>query len=228
MSIATINMTSYNSLKQSLYEKKVNNTKEVCKSKTEEIKPSLQDEIKATIPGVNIDIGQMPTTDRARESYAFGCAAKGFSKNITIPQNVFDKMEEDPQFKQRVLNNLQKEFSQRIPNIPGMKVLAHGAVVDEDGSVGGWIVGGPDGSLDDINRSKRQRRKEEEKEIEMKFLQKKYLEQKRLSEKVQIQHVQSVINQNRQQLQTLFEQPKINIENVTFAYEKNMVISDKE
>ena len=200
----------------------------ICKTKAEEIKLSLQDEIKTTIPGVNIDIGQMPTTDRARESYAFGCAAKGFSKNITIPQNVFDKMEEDPQFKQRVLNNLQKEFSQRIPNIPGMKVLTHGAVVNEDGSVGGWIVGGPDGSLDDINRSKRQRRKEEEKEIEMKFLQKKYLEQKRLNENVQIQHVQSVINQNRQQLQTLFEQTKINIENVTFAYEKNMVISDKE
>lgn len=223
-----MNNTSYNTLKQSLYEKKVNNAKKVYESKAKETKSSIQDEIKAMIPDVNIDIGHMPNADRARESYAFACAAQGFSKNITVPQNVLDKMEKDPQFKQKVLSNIQKEFGQRVHYIPGMKVLAHGANVHEDGSVGGWILGGPDGSQDK-NRSKEQRRKKEkEEEIEMELLQRKYIEQKWFNENIRIEHVQSEIDQNSHEFQTLFEQRRANMQNVTSAYEKNMIIFQKE
>lgn len=211
-----------------MYEKQIGNIKKTTKSEAKDTKLSVQDEIKAILPHTNIDIGRMPTTDGARKSYAFGCAAKGFSKNVTIPQSALNKMENDPSFKQKVINSLQKEFSQKIPNIPGMKVLAHGAIVHEDGSVGGWIVGGPDGSQDDIGSSNKQRRIEGNEEANrMELLERKYFEQTWLKQKSQKEHVQTTFNQNRSIAQTVFKQKTGNVENAKSAYEK-MLISYKQ
>ncbi|MCG8500399.1 MAG: DUF6033 family protein [Firmicutes bacterium] len=225
MSIGISSQLNYNSFIKSTVNK-ANNCEKGCKVQTKEVKPSVQDEIRATIPGVNIDAGRMPNGDRDRKAYAFSCAAQGFSRNVTIPQNVLDRMAEDPAFKQKVLRNLKKEFSQIIPDLPGMKVLSHGAVVDEDGNVGGWILGGPDGSQDGIDKGKKSRRqKEEERLEELMFLQE-YLDKKRWEEKRQAKYVEEMVYQKKDLAQKAFVQSRMDMGNAVSAYEKNIMIAD--
>lgn len=110
-------------------------------------KPSVPDEIKAVVPGAVIDVRETSNLmTSSLNDYAARCESLGIDKNVTVSPRVLDKMEKDPDFKNKVLRNLKSEFGQTFPNIPGMKLLTHGAVINEDGSVGGWAVGGPDGT----------------------------------------------------------------------------------
>ena len=99
---------------------------------------SAEEEIKKLISGVNIDIADTPDSEEKWNAYAKFISGQGISKNVTLSQDVLDKMESDPDFLKKVLLNLKREFSQAVPLEANTKLITQGVVINDDGSVDGW------------------------------------------------------------------------------------------
>ncbi|WP_273327302.1 hypothetical protein [Vallitalea guaymasensis] len=143
MGVEAINGIKDRKFAKAGYERKIQAIKRVNRVCNEKFKKTVENEIKRIIPKVNIHIGNIPYGNKALKCFALGCVAQGNIKNISVEQCVLDKMENNKEFKYRVFNNLTKQFNEFVPSAGDIKVLAQGTIINEDGSVDGWILGSP-------------------------------------------------------------------------------------
>ncbi|GKX27525.1 hypothetical protein SH1V18_00050 [Vallitalea longa] len=122
------------------YEKKLNMTQKMNNATGEKFNKSVLNEIQILFPDVHIHVGTTFNNNKALKCFALGCVTRGNNKNIVIEQNTINKLEDDNEFKHRVISSLIKQFDQFISDMGDIKVLAQGTIIYEDGTVNGWIL----------------------------------------------------------------------------------------
>lgn len=128
----------------------INTNNLIYKKSTEKITNtasiSIDDQLKAMFPDVKLNYKSIPSSineDSIRRSgFGFG-AEYGSIHNVAIDPKVAQRMEQDPKYRQEILNKVIKDLSSPIPQIPGVKVASAGTIVHSDGSITGYIVGEP-------------------------------------------------------------------------------------
>lgn len=123
------------------YEKKLNKSRKMNNSSGEKFNKSVINEIRILFPDVDIHVGTTFNSNEALKCFAIGCVTRGINKNIVIEQNTLNRLETDKEFKRKVISNLIKQFDQFISDIKDIKILAQGTIINEDGTVNGWILG---------------------------------------------------------------------------------------
>lgn len=107
----------------------------------------IENDLRSIFPDLKINYASIPSgfneTNMRQSGFGFG-KEYGSLYNVTIDPKIAEKMESDSEYRTNIVNEVTKQLSTPIPQLPGVKVASAGAIVHSDGSVTGYIIGEPD------------------------------------------------------------------------------------